>query len=122
MAQCQHARPRIVPTPQRPRAAPLRGTEGAVVSDNGAHLLEGETNLVAAKVPGLTGRFLRWLMRPASLWLGIPLALLLIVGGIVGFLLLLAQDVPFLRRPAQQFLAWAERKRSDRRGCADCRK
>jgi hypothetical protein len=52
----------------------------------------------------------------------VPLALLLIVGGVLGFLpvlgfwmvplglLLLAQDVPFLQRPILRLLTWLERK------------
>lgn len=63
------------------------------------------------RMPGRVGRAFGWLRRPAVRWLRIPLALLLIAGGLVGFLpvvgfwmiplglLLLALDVPGLRRP-----------------------
>ncbi|KAA5610833.1 hypothetical protein [Rhodovastum atsumiense] len=55
------------------------------------------------------------------IWLRVPLALLLIVGGFLSFLpilgfwmmplglLLLAEDVPFLRRPTMKALAMVQR-------------
>lgn len=55
---------------------------------------------------------MRWLRKPSSRWIRIPIGLLLIAAGLVGVflpvlgawmvipgLLLLAIDVPFLRRP-----------------------
>ena len=60
----------------------------------------------------------RWLRQPSSRWVRIPAALLLILGGIFSFLpvfglwmlplgvLLIAQDIPFLRRPTARALAW----------------
>lgn len=54
---------------------------------------------------------MRWLRRPSSRWLRIPVGVLLIAGGLLGFLpvlgfwmlfpglLLLALDIPFLRLP-----------------------
>ena len=65
---------------------------------------------------------MRWLAGPSSRVVRIPLALLLIAGGFVGFLpvlgfwmiplglLLLAQDVPFIQRPILRGVTWAERK------------
>jgi hypothetical protein len=63
-----------------------------------------------------------WLRRPSSRYVRIPLAIVLIFGGIFSFLpvlglwmlplglLLFAQDVPFLQRPIVQMLGWVERK------------
>jgi hypothetical protein len=63
-----------------------------------------------------------WLRRPSSRYVRIPLAIVLIFGGIFSFLpvlglwmlplglLLFAQDVPFLQKPIAQMLGWVERK------------
>lgn len=74
------------------------------------------------KMPQRVAKFSGWLRRPSSRYLRIPLALLLILGGIFSFLpvlglwmlplglILIAQDLPFLERPIAQFLNWIERK------------
>jgi hypothetical protein len=66
--------------------------------------------------------FVRWLRKPSSRLVRIPLALLLVVGGVLSFLpilglwmlplglLLIAQDVPFLQAPLARMLGWIERK------------
>jgi hypothetical protein len=75
-----------------------------------------------AKLPQGPARFVAWLRRPSSRLVRIPLALLLILGGIFSFLpilglwmlplglLLFAQDVPMLQAPLARLLAWVERK------------
>ena len=75
-----------------------------------------------ARLPQRPARFVGWLRQPSSRFARIPLALLLIVGGIFSFLpvlglwmlplglLLFAQDVPILQRPLAQMLGWVERK------------
>jgi hypothetical protein len=75
-----------------------------------------------ARLPPRPARFVGWLRQPSSRFAGIPLALLLIVGGIFSFLpvlglwmlplglLLFAQDVPILQKPLAQMLGWVERK------------
>lgn len=74
------------------------------------------------KLPPGPARFVGWLRKPSSRYVRIPLAFLLIVGGIFSFLpvfglwmlplglLLFAQDVPFLQKPVAQMLGWVERK------------
>ncbi|HEY8585972.1 MAG TPA: hypothetical protein VIL60_04500 [Rhodanobacter sp.] len=74
------------------------------------------------QLPRRVGRSLRWLREPSSRWVRIPSGLLLIVGGIFSILpvlglwmlplglLLLAQDLPFLRRPMRRTLLWVERR------------
>jgi hypothetical protein len=74
------------------------------------------------KLSPRAAKFVGWLRRPASRYARIPLALLLILGGIFGFLpvlglwmlplglLLFAQDVPVLRGPMARMLGWVERK------------
>jgi len=72
------------------------------------------------KLPDPISKFLRWLRTPSSRWARIPMAILLVAGGIFGFLpalgfwmvplglLLLAQDLPFLRKPTTKILVWIE--------------
>lgn len=62
-------------------------------------------------LPGWLGRALRWVRGPTAHWIRLPLGLLLIVGGFLGFLpvlgfwmlplgmLLIALDIPLLQRP-----------------------
>lgn len=78
-------------------------------------------------VPGRMARFLRWLRQPSSLWLRLPIALLFVAGGFVGFLpvlgfwmlplglVLIAQDIPPLRPPLARAVAWALDKWEARR-------
>ena len=75
-----------------------------------------------AKLPPRPAKFVAWLRRPSSRYARIPLAVLLIVGGIFSFLpvlglwmlplglLLFAQDVPVLQKPMARMLGWIERK------------
>jgi hypothetical protein len=75
-----------------------------------------------AKLSPRPAGFVRWLRRPSSRLVRIPLAILLVVGGIFSFLpilglwmlplglLLIAQDVPFLQAPLARMLGWIERK------------
>lgn len=77
---------------------------------------------VERRFPGRFARFLRWLRQPGSLWVRIPLAALLVLAGLVGFLpvlgfwmlplglLLLAHDLPLLRRPMRRLLVFGERR------------
>jgi hypothetical protein len=74
------------------------------------------------KLPPRPARFVAWLRKPSSMWVRIPLALLLILGGIFSILpvlglwmlpvglLLFAQDVPWLQPPLARMLGWIERK------------
>jgi hypothetical protein len=75
-----------------------------------------------AKLPPRPAKFVAWLRRPSSRYARIPLAILLILGGIFSFLpvlglwmlplglLLFAQDVPVLQKPMARMLGWIERK------------
>lgn len=81
---------------------------------------EREITKLQQRLPGRFGRFLHWLQKPASRWLRLPLAGVLIIGGIFSFmpvlglwmlplgLILLAQDLPFLRGPVLRGLQWTE--------------
>ena len=75
-----------------------------------------------ARLPGAIARCSRYLRKPGSVYVRYPVAGLLIVGGVLGFLpvlgfwmvplglLLIAVDWPFLRRPLARLLHWIERK------------
>jgi len=74
------------------------------------------------RLPSRPAKFVGWLRKPSSRYVRIPLAILLIFGGIFSFLpvlglwmlplglLLFAQDVPFLQKPLAKMLGWIERK------------
>ena len=78
------------------------------------------------KLPAGPARFVGWLRKPSSRLVRIPLAILLILGGIFSILpvlglwmlpvglLLFAQDVPWLQPPLARMLAWVERKLIER--------
>ena len=90
--------------------------------DRDAERLDRKIDQIADELPESAGGFLRWLKSPSSGWVRIPIASLLIVGGVVGFLpvlgfwmiplglLFLAPDVPFLQRPILHALTWLERR------------
>lgn len=80
-------------------------------------------------LPGMFGDWLAHLRHPSASWLRVPLGILLIVGGLLGFLpvlgfwmlplglLLLSIDVALLRRPTAKAIVVGERRwRSFRRG------
>jgi hypothetical protein len=93
-----------------------------MVPDRDAERLDRKVDQIADELPESVGGFLRWLREPSSRWVRVPIALLLIVSGILAFLpvlglwmiplglLFLAQDVPFLQRPILQAFTWLERK------------
>ena len=74
-------------------------------------------------LPAVIRRASRWLRRPSSRWARIPAGLLLIVGGILSILpflgiwmlplgaILLAEDMPALRRLRERILDAVERHR-----------
>lgn len=76
----------------------------------------------SARLPGWMARFIEWVRRPGFRVPRIVAGILLVLLGFVGFLpvlgfwmvplglLLLAQDVTFLRRPVVNAIYWAERK------------
>jgi hypothetical protein len=74
------------------------------------------------RLPEKIGRFVRWITGSSSALVRVPIGLLLIAGGLVGFLpilgfwmvplglVLIAQDIPFLRPPLIALLRWINRK------------
>jgi hypothetical protein len=75
------------------------------------------------RLPGRMQAATRWLRKPASRWARIPAGVLLIVGGCLAILpvfglwmfplglMLLADDIPPLRRFRDRALDWLERRR-----------
>lgn len=104
------------------------GTGSFDVSAEAKAELDRHFEWIAERLPEKGARFVRWVRQPSSRWVRIPLALLLVVGGILSFLpilglwmlplglLLIAQDVPFLQKPLADALGWAERKWMARKG------
>ena len=74
------------------------------------------------ELPDRVVRSIRWVRDPGSRRIRLPLGVLFIVGGLLWFLpvlgiellpiglLLIAEDVPFLRKPVARFMIWLERK------------
>jgi hypothetical protein len=72
------------------------------------------------ELPDRLVRSLRWLRDPKSRWIRLPLGLLFIAAGLLWFLpvvgieflpvglLLIAEDVPFLRKPVGRLVIWLE--------------
>jgi len=79
-------------------------------------------DLLIGRLPQFLQDYVRWLQKPSSRVVRIPAGVLLILSGFLWFLpvlglwmlplgmLLLAQDVPFMRRLVDRLLAWIERK------------
>lgn len=92
------------------------------MSGNDEDRFNRQIDRVETRLPDRVGRFLRWLRKPSSRWVRVPLGLALIAAGILSFLpilgiwmlplglLLLAQDIPLLRRPVLAALDWIERR------------
>jgi hypothetical protein len=92
------------------------------VSEHSKRELDRHFAWFEARLSPRLARFVGWLRRPSSRLVRIPLAILLILGGIFSFLpvlglwmlplglLLFAQDVPMLQKPMARMLGWVERK------------
>ncbi len=92
------------------------------MSHSDEHRLNRMLDRLERQLPTWIGRPLRWLRAPGLRWLRIPIGTLLMVGGVFAILpvlglwmlpiglLLLAQDIPFLRRPTRRGLLCLERR------------
>jgi hypothetical protein len=77
---------------------------------------------LVGRLPGFLRSAVRWSLRPSSRWVRVPVGVLLIGGGIFGFLpilglwmlplglVLLAEDSPAARRAAHRLFDWIERR------------
>jgi hypothetical protein len=87
------------------------------------HDRERRLDLLVRRLPPRFQDTIRWLRRPSARWVRIPAGLLLAVGGVFSILpllglwmlplglVLLAEDIPPLRRGTDTALAWIERRR-----------
>lgn len=92
------------------------------MSTNGERKLTQAYQGLENETPDRVARAIRWLRSPRARWVRWPLGVLLIVGGMFGFLpilgfeliplglLLIAQDVPFLQAPVGTMTIWLERQ------------
>jgi hypothetical protein len=91
---------------------------------------ERRLELLIRRLPYRIQGTVRWLRQPSARWLRLPAGLLLIVGGFLSILpilglwmlplglLLLAEDIPPLRRTTSRALAWIEHRRPHWMGLA----
>jgi hypothetical protein len=103
------------------RNAPSPGLPMAV--NSAAHRRERWMEQLIDRLPAKLQSTLRWLRRPSSRLVRIPAGLLLICGGFLSILpvfglwmfplgfVLLAEDVPPIRRARDYLLDWIERRR-----------
>lgn len=88
----------------------------------GDELLEQAFDGLEQETPDRVARAIRWLREPKSKKIRIPLGILFILASFLWFLpvlgleflpvglLLIAQDVPFLKRPVGKAVLWLEHK------------
>jgi hypothetical protein len=100
----------------------LFSQRGHAVAERDDKRLDRQFDRLEEDLPESASGFLRFLRRPSSRWIRILVGILLIAGGLFSFLpilglwmiplgaLLLAQDIPFLRRPVGRGLVWLERQ------------
>jgi hypothetical protein len=101
------------------------------VSHNHAAEIDRHFAWFEAKLSPRPAKFVRWLRKPSSRLARIPLAILLVAGGVLSFLpilglwmlplglLLIAQDAPLLQKPLARIMGWIERKWIERRRAKD---
>src|SRR5688572_20379319 len=92
------------------------------MADQGQRELDRAFDGLEHEVPDRVARAIRWLRDPNSRWVRIPIGVLFIIGGCLWFLpilglemlpiglLLVAQDVPFLRKPVGRAALWLEHR------------
>lgn len=89
---------------------------------NGRQELRQAFRRFEQEVPLWFGAGLRWLRHPRSRWIRLPAGVLLMLGGVFAILpglglwmlplglLLLAGDIPVLRKPVARFTIWSAEK------------
>jgi hypothetical protein len=93
-----------------------------MVDDRGKELLDHAFDQLERQTPDRVTQAIRWLRTPEARWKRLALGMLFILGSFFWFLpvvgiewfpiglLLIAQDVPFLRRPAARLMLWLENR------------
>lgn len=97
------------------------------MKDDGQRELDQAFDRLEEEVPDRLSRAIRWLREPKARKVRLPLGVLLLIGGCLWFLpvlglelipiglLLIAQDVPFLRKPVGRATLWLEDRWRDLR-------
>lgn len=92
------------------------------MTDEGQRELDRAFDGLEREAPDRVARAIRWLRSPASRKVRIPLGVLFIIAGFLWFLpvvgiemlpiglLLIAQDVPFLKKPIGKAMLWLEER------------
>jgi len=91
--------------------------------ESGQAKLDRAYDELESEVPDRVARAIRWLRDPKGKWVRLPLGILLVVVNLAGplvpvlgiefvplGLLLIAQDIPPLRKPVANVTLWLERK------------
>jgi hypothetical protein len=90
------------------------------MNDDGRQVLDRAYEGLEREVPDRISRAIRWLRDPDARWIRLPIGALFIIASAFWFLpvvgiellpiglLLIAQDVPFLRKPVGRLLIWLE--------------
>lgn len=102
-----------------------------MADDRGKKLLDQAFDVLERETPQRLKGLVHWIRSPGSRWVRLPLGILCILASFLWFLpvlgiwmlpiglLLVAQDVPFLRRPVARMMLWIEERwlarRRDRR-------
>lgn len=91
------------------------------MTDMGRKELDEALDGLQRQAPECMARAIRWLRTPKARWFCIPVGVLFIIGSFFWFLpvlgiemlpiglLLIAQDVPFVRKPVGRTMIWLER-------------
>ena len=91
-------------------------------ADEGQEKLDRALDVLEVETPDWLCRGIRWLRDPKARWVRLPAGLALVIAGSFGFLpvlgyewiplglLLIALDVPILRKPVATATLWLERK------------
>jgi hypothetical protein len=99
------------------------------MADDGRETLDAAYEGLERELLDRVCRAIRWLRNPKSRWIRIPVGLLLILSSLFWFLpvlgieflpvglLLIADDVPFLRKPVGRAMLWLEQKWLTFKGC-----
>jgi len=89
-----------------------------MVDKRGKQLLDQAFDELEREVPAFLTKVIEWIRNPKSRWIRLPLGILFIAASFFWFLpvlgieflpiglLLVAQDVPFVRRPAAHLVLW----------------
>jgi len=88
--------------------------------------LDQQFEALAQRLPPRFANVLRWLWEPSRIWVRVPLAAVLVIGGFLSFLpvlgiwmlplglVLVARDTPPLQAPVARMLAWIAAKWPER--------